>query len=67
MTEPLIISCDTCTARHTDACSDCIVSFFCGDADSTQGAIVLDFEQQRALRVLAREGLMGEIRHTSAG
>ena len=67
MREPLVISCDTCAARMTDACSDCIVSFFCGDTQEDHGAIVLDFEQERALRVLAREGLMGEIRHTSAG
>ena len=67
MKEPLVISCDTCAARMSDACGDCIVNFFCGDVKAPEGAIVLDFEQERALRVLAREGLMGEIRHTSAG
>lgn len=67
MKEPLVISCDTCAVRDTDACNGCIVSFFCGEPEAVSGAIVLDFEQERALRVLAREGLIGEIRHTSAG
>ncbi len=66
--DPLVISCDTCNARFSSACSDCVVTFFCGEgAERGEGALILDFEQERAVRLLAREGLVPHLRHTSTG
>ncbi len=46
---------------HTDACDDCVVSFILrrepGDA------VVIDAEEERALRSLQGGGLVPEIRH----
>jgi hypothetical protein len=44
------IDCDSCLARETAACKDCIVTFL---LDRPEGAIVIDVEQERALRTLA--------------
>jgi len=40
--------------RDTSACQDCIVTFL---VDPPEGALVLDIEQQRALRTLHDAGL----------
>ena len=57
----LVISCDTCVMRHSEACDECIVTALCGrDEDE---AVVFDMEEQRALRLLANAGLVPTIRH----
>ena len=59
--ENLRIDCDECVMRNTDACDDCVVSFIVkrepGDA------IVVDVEEQRALRALGESGLVPRLRH----
>lgn len=57
----LVISCDTCVMRETDACSDCLVSFMCGDTAET--AVVFNLEEQRAVRLLANAGMVPTLRH----
>ena len=60
-TSRLVISCDTCVMRHSEACDECIVTALCGrDEDE---AVVFDMEEQRALRLLANAGLVPTIRH----
>lgn len=57
------IDCGECVLRETDACDDCLVSFVLGrDPDD---AVVIDADEQRALRSLSRVGLVPAIRHTS--
>ncbi|MFN8053658.1 MAG: hypothetical protein U0Q22_19650 [Acidimicrobiales bacterium] len=59
--DTLRITCDTCTMRHSDACSDCLVTFICSrDVDD---AVVLDLAEERALRRLSASGLVPEVRH----
>ena len=58
---PLVISCDTCVMRSTAACDDCLVTHMCGDAQQT--AVVFNFEEQRALRLLANAGMVPTLRH----
>jgi hypothetical protein len=57
----LRIDCDECVMRDTSACDDCVVSFIVrrepGDA------IVVDVEEQRALRALGESGLVPRLRH----
>lgn len=48
------IDCADCTARHTDACGDCIVTYL---LDRPPGAVVFDVEQERAIRALQDGGL----------
>lgn len=61
-TFPLHISCDDCTMQHTSACDDCVVSFICGR--EPDDAVVIDVAEQRAMRLLARSGLVPELRHS---
>jgi hypothetical protein len=60
----LTIDCDSCSMRGTDACTDCVVTFICdrGPGD----AIVFDVAEERALRVLGRNGLVPPLRHQRA-
>jgi len=63
--ETLRISCDDCSSRHTTACDDCVVTFICSrDADD---AVVLDLDEERALRRLAASGLVPVVQYRSAG
>lgn len=48
------IDCDSCLARESAACKDCIVTFL---LDRPEGALVIDVEEERALRTLADGGL----------
>ena len=57
----LSISCGDCVMQHTDHCHDCIVTFIC---DRDEGdAVVIDVEEQRALRLLIGGGLVPGLRH----
>ncbi len=49
----------------TDACGDCIMSFLC-DAPS-EGAVVLDIQELREIRLLAQAGLVPTLRHRAVG
>ncbi|MGH9153258.1 MAG: hypothetical protein ACRD03_12865 [Acidimicrobiales bacterium] len=61
MASSLTISCDDCTARDSEACADCVVTFICGrDPDD---AVVIHADEERAVRLLARAGLVPELRH----
>jgi len=57
----IIISCDTCVARATSACDDCIVPLLCGEP--VQEAVIFDYEEMRTLAVLAKSGLVPGLRH----
>jgi hypothetical protein len=63
--DALVIDCNTCVARDTDACSDCVVTFVCSrDAGD---ALVIDATERRALRLLAEAGLVPVLRHRTSG
>ena len=59
------ISCGTCVAHGTDACTDCVVSFLV--ARDPDDAIVIDADELRAVRLLERAGLVPGLRHRQAG
>ena len=64
MLEPRIISCDDCRMKDTSACADCIVTFIC---DREPGdAVIIDADEARAVRLLARSGLVPTLRHAPA-
>lgn len=61
--EPLTIDCGECVMAHTPACDDCIVSFIVSREPGD--ALVIDAEEERALRSLSDGGLVPRLRHES--
>jgi hypothetical protein len=55
----MVIDCDTCEVRHTDACDDCVVTFILG-----MGADALEVgpDEATALANLAEVGLLPPLR-----
>jgi hypothetical protein len=57
------IDCEECVMQHTAACTDCVVTFIVrrrpGDA------VVIDVEEERALRALGGTGLVPVLRHVA--
>jgi hypothetical protein len=57
----MLIDCDECVMAGTDACDDCVVSFL---VERRPGdAVVIDADEQRAVRMLAGAGLVPDLRH----
>jgi hypothetical protein len=61
VSEPIVIDCDTCVARSSAACADCVVTFMCGE--EPREAVVIDVAEYRALRLLHEGGLVPRLRH----
>jgi hypothetical protein len=55
------IDCDDCAMRATSVCDDCVVSFILRREPGE--AVVIDAEEERALRTLQDGGLVPELRH----
>jgi hypothetical protein len=47
--------------QHTSACEDCVVTFVVGREPGD--AVVIDSEEERAVRLLANAGLLPRLRH----
>ncbi len=59
-TATLIIDCDRCALRDSDACEDCVVSFLL--EREPDDAVVIDADEVRAMRMLERAGLLPSLR-----
>jgi hypothetical protein len=59
----LSIDCGDCAMAATSACDDCVVSFIVNRAPGD--ALVIDVDEQRALRLLQSAGLVPDSRHRS--
>lgn len=57
----LMISCDTCVMKNTDACGDCMMSVLC--ETPVEGAVILNLQELRDIRLLAQAGLVPTLRH----
>jgi hypothetical protein len=57
----MLIECSSCTMQHTAHCDDCVVRVLL-EPSPRQGAVVVDADEERALRELAKAGLIPEIR-----
>jgi hypothetical protein len=55
------IDCDECVMQHTSACDDCVVTFI--TSRDPGDALVIDVEEQRALRSLQDQGLVPSLRY----
>jgi hypothetical protein len=60
----LVIDCQTCVARLTNACADCIVTFLY-DAPS-EVPVVIEAPEARVLRLLHDGGLVPDSKHAQA-
>ena len=61
----LVISCDTCVMRDTHACDDCMMTYLCDQPED--GAVVLDLQELREVKLLAQAGLVPTLRHRAVG
>jgi hypothetical protein len=61
--EPLTIDCGTCAMAGTTACDDCVVSFIVNREPGD--AVIVDADEERALRNLSAGGLVPRLRHLS--
>lgn len=59
----MVISCSECVMQNTAACDGCVVTHV---LDRTNDAVVFDFATERALRLLARAGMIPASRFRSA-
>jgi len=59
----LTIDCYECVMRATAACDDCVVTHVMSREPGE--ALVIDVEEERAVRMLARAGLVPRLRHVS--
>ncbi len=59
------IDCDECVMQHTTTCDDCVVTFIVERPQDQ--AVVLDLEEERAVRRLTEAGLVPGLRHTARG
>jgi hypothetical protein len=55
------IDCDDCRMQATDVCGDCVVSYIVGREPGD--AVVIDVAEARSVRLLARAGLVPDLRH----
>jgi hypothetical protein len=62
------ISCDTCVARDTSACADCVVSHVLAldHADHTDPVVSFDDDEWAAVDLLVEAGLLPTLRHHEA-
>ncbi len=59
----LTIDCFECVMRATAACDDCVVSFI---VEREPGeAVVIDADEEWAVRMFARAGLVPRLRHVA--
>ena len=61
MASAFTISCDDCVAKDTSACAECVVTFICGR--EPDDAVIIDADEERAVRLLAQAGLVPRLRH----
>ena len=60
----MIVDCAECSMRDTDVCADCVVTFVVNRCPGE--ALVIDVAEERAVRLMARAGLVPQLRHVSA-
>ena len=57
----MVIDCEACAMRQTDTCHDCVVPFVISTDPGE--ALVVDFAELRAIRLLGEAGLVPRLRH----
>ena len=60
----MLIDCEICVMRATEACGDCVVTFIHGREPGD--AVVIDVEEERVIRRFTHAGLLPDLRHRRA-
>lgn len=55
----LVLDCDECAMRATQACDGCVVSYL---LDRPEGAVIFDVAEERAIRSMSGAGLLPGVR-----
>jgi hypothetical protein len=63
--QSLSISCDHCVMQSTAACDDCVVTFVLR-ADDPAEPLELDAAEERAVKLLAKAGMIPDLRYRVA-
>lgn len=63
MGNAISVSCGDCVMQNTDHCSGCLVTFLC--SREPDDAVIINAAEERAVRLLAKAGLVPEIKHVS--
>jgi hypothetical protein len=58
----LLIDCEKCTKQESHHCRDCVVTFLCGDTDST--ALIINLDEYRSIKEIADAGLVPPLRYS---
>ena len=61
MSTSLTISCGDCVMQDSEHCDDCVVTFICDR--EPDDAVVIDAEEDRAVRLLIGAGLVPPLQH----
>ena len=61
----IVVDCEECCMRDTEVCADCVVTFVVSREPGE--ALVIDADAERAVRLMARAGLVPELRHAVTG
>jgi hypothetical protein len=59
----LTVDCAECSMRDTEVCADCFVTFVVNRCPGE--ALVIDVDEERAVRMMARAGLVPGLRHAT--
>ena len=55
----LVIDCEGCPNRESGGCDDCLVAYI---LDRSEGAVVFNVAEERAIRALREGGLLPDVR-----
>ena len=61
----MVISCDDCAMQSTSACHDCVVTYVLRSEDDDE-PLRFDVAETRAVRLLARAGLVPRLQYHEA-
>lgn len=60
----LSFGCNDCSRRHSDHCSDCVITYLCGEDDAS---VVVTLDDLRLVRRLQAGGLAPPLRYRGRG
>ena len=62
----MAISCDECAMQCSSACAECVVTYVLRSTDDDEEPLMLDVVEARAVRLLAKAGLIPDLQYRVA-
>ena len=60
----LLIDCEKCVKQLSEHCEDCVVTFLCGEMEST--AVVINLDEYRSIKKISDAGLVPPLRYSES-